>query len=765
MSASTNNPDNVRTLSFIVSEFPTAMPEAKEALGYMKETGWAALTGRLQSRREGPKDGPNLVFARFKLEPDSKRVRRLKVNVEARTAIALDVDGNKETGEIAPALRDTCNRITEQGWAAAIYTSHSHRPEAPRYRIVLPLSAEIPANLPAVEAVAEILELSGVLDTSKLGASSVFYLPSAAPGCADHHQTIALDGSPIDAAWIQEQAGTILEAREARQAEMRAAALAAAEARRAAKVAAGFKPTENLIEAIRDRLDLAGELLKHGYTKIGDRYLYPQSETGIPGVHILRGYDGVERCFSHHSGDPLAAGNLPTWCTTKGAIDAVDVAAILDFGGDFTKALHELAKRFDIGDRATKQPPEEPPGFGDVPPPDDESGFGAICTNSAGPLQSDPRLKAHVAPSSEDAGDTPAGWMVTCPTTLLHRPIPPRRWIVDGWLPAATVTIDFGDGGVGKTLLAQQLMVSTCTSKPWCGLAVEQCRSLALFCEDDEGEIHRRQDAINRAYGVDFDDLAGMEWISGVGHDNTLAVFDSNRKMVLTPAFDTLRTRAMASDVKLIVIDTAADTYGGNENERREVRQFVGAALGKLAKETGAAVLLNAHPSRTGLAANGDLDGGSTAWSNTARSRWSLARPKADGDEQADADARILTKRKANYSSIGDTIKLRWQNGVLVPPNAATGFAAMAEQADAEAVFLALLSRFDGENRPLSDSKHSPNYAPTLFSQRPDRQGIGRKDFAAAMQRLFAAGRITMQAYGRPGDMRRRVAEVQNATP
>ncbi len=312
-------------------------------------------------------------------------------------------------------------------------------------------------------------------------------------------------------------------------------------------------------------------------------------------------------------------------------------------------------------------------------------------------------------------------------------------------------------------MLVQQLMTSCATGLAWCGLAVERCVAVGLFCEDDENELHRRQDAINRAYGIDFSQLQNMTWASGVGMDNTLVNFDADGRRTLTAKFETLEK--MSKGAGLVIVDTAADTFGGNENVRREVRQFVGAALGKLAKDTGAAVLLNAHPSRSGLSQTGDLDGGSTAWSNTARSRWSLSRSKAEGDEQADTNERLLTRRKANYASIGDTIKLRWHNGVLVPTSAPTGLAAMAERADADAVFLALLARCAAEGRPLSDSPNAGNSAPKIFGQRPDRQGFNRRDFAAAMQRLFAAGKIRMEEYGRAGDRRRRIvpAEGQNA--
>ena len=361
-----------------------------------------------------------------------------------------------------------------------------------------------------------------------------------------------------------------------------------------------------------------------------------------------------------------------------------------------------------------------------------------------------------------ESDETPrTDWSFVCPTSLANLDVPPRHFIVDGWLAAATVTINFGDGGVGKTLLAQQLMTSCATGLPWCGLAVTRCPSLALFCEDDDDELHRRQDAINLAYGIGFDELTDMTWTSGVGHDNTLAEFDGDGRLVLTSAFLTFQKQAVATGAKLLVVDTAADTFGGNENTRREVRQFVGHALGKLAKETGAAVLLNAHPSRTGLSATGDLDGGSTAWSNTARSRWSLSRPKAEGDEQTDTNERILTRRKANYASVGDTIKLRWQNGCLVPSGAPTGLSALAGQSDADNTFLALLDRCEASSIRVAHGNNCTNYAPKVFAQRADRAGHNKRAFEQAMNRLFATGKLKLIDYGRKSDARQRVGRVE----
>ena len=116
------------------------------------------------------------------------------------------------------------------------------------------------------------------------------------------------------------------------------------------------------------------------------------------------------------------------------------------------------------------------------------------------------------------------------------------------------------------------------------------------------------------------------------------------------------------------------------------MRRFI-SQLNKLAIDIGGAVLLNAHPSRAGLS-TGNLDGGSTAWSNSVRSRWSLARPAVENGESEDPDARILTRRKANYARIGEEIPLQWLDGVLMPPKGVGTRQTQPDRAAAEVVFL-----------------------------------------------------------------------------
>jgi hypothetical protein len=190
------------------SEYPTSRPKGP-AFGIQRNLPWSEFVGRYGIRRQGDKDGLNFIPASFHLEPDG-RVRRQAKNLLKRTGVPLDLEMRESTGEVPPPVAEAVARIQELGLSALVYTSHRHKADLPRYRIILQLSEQIPYHLPAVEVMANLLGLSGVLDTSKLGASSLFFAPSAAPGSMSHHTIVDVQGFPIDAAWLESQAGVLL---------------------------------------------------------------------------------------------------------------------------------------------------------------------------------------------------------------------------------------------------------------------------------------------------------------------------------------------------------------------------------------------------------------------------------------------------------------------------------------------------------------------------------------------------------------------------
>lgn len=323
---------------------------------------------------------------------------------------------------------------------------------------------------------------------------------------------------------------------------------------------------------------------------------------------------------------------------------------------------------------------------------------------------------------------------------------PERRWVVEGWLPIGRVTLLYADGGIGKTTAAQHLMTACATGLPWFGMEVMPCRSVALFCEDDLGEVHYRQDKINAALGLSMDDLGPTDWMAGIGSDNALMTFDRAGVGSTTERFAELRERSIAAGARLVVIDASAGTFGGSEIDRPQVSKFVGQVLTRLALDIDGAVLLLAHPSKSGMAAGGSKDSGSTAWSNSARSRWSFTRPVIDGVEIQ--DERVLALEKANWSQKGSSVKVRWQDGVFVPVAHPGGAADGLIQQSAEQVFLDLLAACEAVGLPVSASPSAGNCAAKVFARRPDARGLNQRQFNTAMHALLASEKIHLVSYG-----------------
>ncbi len=344
--------------------------------------------------------------------------------------------------------------------------------------------------------------------------------------------------------------------------------------------------------------------------------------------------------------------------------------------------------------------------------------------------------------------------LVIDPATWQDKPVPEREWIIAAWLPKRRITSFYGDGSTGKSTLVQQLATCLAIERSWLGLPTTSGRALLVSCEEDTDELHRRQEAINRHYGIDYHDLAPrLRFVDRVGRDNILMAFASGNVGHLTGFFDELAAECTRFDPDLVCLDPAADIFGGLENNRAHVRQFIQGCFGQLIRRCPrpATGLLLAHPSRTGMATGGSGDSGSTDWSNAVRSRLYLERTRADEGEAPDDDARTLSRRKSNYARQGDQIMLRYNQGVFEPDAKIhamdSGYLGHLERDRCDRVFLELLAKVSAERGYVSDARASDKYAPRLFVMRPDRAGFKKRDFELAMERLFAAGRIRQDTY------------------
>lgn len=239
---------------------------------------------------------------------------------------------------------------------------------------------------------------------------------------------------------------------------------------------------------------------------------------------------------------------------------------------------------------------------------------------------------------------------------------PGLAWLVEGAFLAGSVAILAGDGGLGKSLLLQQLMTASYTGQTWLGMQTQKCRSLAVFCEDDVDELHRRQERINEHYGCRMTDLDGVLMESRPGRDCVLMQFKQwggdGREM---PMMSQLRYAAKQHQARIVILDTVADVFSGNEVDRNQPRTFI-RLLRQLAIEIQGVVILTQHPSVDGMS-SGSGRSGSTGWHNSVRSRLYLTKPK--GTDEKPTNERLLKTMKQNAGPFGGKVSVTWDRGIF----------------------------------------------------------------------------------------------------
>ena len=342
-----------------------------------------------------------------------------------------------------------------------------------------------------------------------------------------------------------------------------------------------------------------------------------------------------------------------------------------------------------------------------------------------------------------------------CAADLDGLPVPEREWLVPDLIPARNVTLLYGDGGTGKSLLALQLAVAVALGRPWMGRPVQGGRAIFPSAEDEEAELHRRLVDIAGHEGVSLSDMRKLTIRSLAGEDAMLArLAGTTGPLAASDLYREVDALLEAERPALLVLDTLADMFPGNENDKAQARQFVG-LLKRLAIRHNCAVVMLAHPSLSGMA-SGSGTSGNVAWSGSARSRLYLERVASDGYE-TDPDARVLRTMKANYGAKGGEITMRWRAGVFVADAAPDGLDRMATGAKAERVFLTLLRTFTEQGRPVN-SAGGVHYAPKVFAEHPDAEGVSKRAFRTAMEVLLSEGKIAVKQDGPPS---RRVSYLE----
>ena len=206
-----------------------------------------------------------------------------------------------------------------------------------------------------------------------------------------------------------------------------------------------------------------------------------------------------------------------------------------------------------------------------------------------------------------------------------------------------------------------QLATSVASGTDFLGLSVTQMPVLLVLAEDDNGETKHRYQLACDDLGLSPYDLDIRFWCRP-GLDSTVVAIDEHGGFVLERFARPLMRVINDLGPCLVVLDTVVDVAVLDENARVPVNTLAKKVLGQLCRNSGATILVTAHPSKASLE-TGAYYAGSTAWNGAYRSRLVLQMDKNDKEK------RTLVLAKSNYSA-ADDIDLYMQDGLLVSRNA-----------------------------------------------------------------------------------------------
>ncbi len=248
-------------------------------------------------------------------------------------------------------------------------------------------------------------------------------------------------------------------------------------------------------------------------------------------------------------------------------------------------------------------------------------------------------------------------------------PPPKRDYVFAGKVTAGALSVLGGQGGVSKTMLVMQACIAAAVGASVGSLDVSPGASLLFLGEEDEAERDRRMGAICQHFNANRALVQQrVKCFGAAGVDIRLThKIESNAHATATgdEVIGLAGAHAIEAGVpvKIIVFDHARLVLGGDPNNAEDVTQLT-RVLTKIARSTGAAVILLAHSpksvaTKTGKEIGASDIAGSSAFVDNARSAymmWTMRDEEAKSHHILD-DERLqyvrLENVKANYAQTG----------------------------------------------------------------------------------------------------------------
>lgn len=504
-----------------ITKFPTAGASSKED----RRLPLRAIIAALRDTRADSKAAlPWLKLAAFGDIRTPRNSLRHDANVLSIHGIEGDYDGESITLERARQV------LEQAGVAAILYTSPSHTPQAPRWRVLCPTSVAMPPSERA-RLLARINGLFvGALSRESWTLSQSYYY--GAVGSAPHHTVIAVEGRAIDLAD-----------------DLDAGAVGKPEAPKPDPAPYTYQPVS---------------LSDGTASRYGRRALENECSA------IVNAPDGGK----HHAvnkaaysiGGLVSAGEIDegyAWASLSDALGAIRARC-----EDYAAAERTLKQAFEDGKAARRSVPEPTTAF-------DASALGMFQPRPAGENSPGRTERGTSAGEAEGSGAKAAPGENSPPPDVFHTfgiediiTMPPPVWLVEGVITTDGVGGIYGPPGSLKSFLALGMALSVAYGMPWLGRPTVQTGVLYVAAEGVRG-LGRRIRAWQRKHKVENVDAPFRLLATTVNLTDPAQTAKLIRTAIAAAALE-------GCHIGLVIIDTVARAMAGaDENSAQDMGRFI----------------------------------------------------------------------------------------------------------------------------------------------------------------------------------------------
>jgi len=466
-------------------------------------------------------------------------------------ALVTDHDNDKKSAETVRQLYEN------YGLPALIFSTSSHTPDEPRWKVIIPFSRPM-----TFEQFTELANGAALLlgtDKAQSRVQQVFYVPNKLQPDSAYEYYDDTQGRTLDP--LNEAHPFVSACRDKNLDYIEAQQRQAEQAKHTTRTVS--QSEGQIIDRACQQFDIANELRRHGYKQIQHNlFLSPNSSSGKPGVVILLNEkDGKQRVYSHHGEtDPLSNLN-----NAGHALDVFDVMCLLDYQGDTAMAVKAMATMVDPKGQQQRQ------------------------RDHTAEKQRHQNLEAFNPPvfnaPAEADTETEHGFRFRPIGTMLQN-IQPPAWLIKDIIPRDCLAVLWGVPGHGKSFIAMDLAASIATGIDWHG---HRTKPGAVFYIAGEGlnGLTKRFKAWEIARQVDLSSAP-------LSVSSAPAAMDQPEHVLIVKQAIADMAEQLQQRPVLIVVDTLARNFSGDENSTKDMNMFVRCMDG-LRHEWKASILIVHH--------------------------------------------------------------------------------------------------------------------------------------------------------------------------